>query len=44
MIPGKSQPIDLGAKGSFPAIAALPGGAALAAWEQDGQITIRQIP
>ena len=44
MIPGKSQPIDLGAKGSFPAIAALPGGAAIAAWEQDGEIAIRQIP
>ena len=43
MLPGQSQPLDLAAKGSFPTITALPGGAALAAWEEDGQITIRQI-
>jgi hypothetical protein len=42
--PGKSQPIDLAAKGSFPTIAALPGRVGLAAWEEDGGITIRQIP
>jgi hypothetical protein len=41
--PGKSQPVDLAPKGSFPAIVAAERGA-LAAWEDDGKITIQQIP
>jgi hypothetical protein len=45
MIPGKTEPIGIAPKGSFPSVVALPGGGALAAWEDDnGQITIRQIP
>jgi hypothetical protein len=43
MTPGSKQPHAIGMKGSFPAIVALPGGGALAAWEDDGRIAIRQV-
>jgi BNR repeat-like domain len=43
IIPGKSRPVDLAPRGSFPAIAAA-GRGALAAWEDAGKITIQQIP
>ena len=33
-----------GEKGSFPSIAALPGGGAIAAWESDGKIAIQSVP
>ncbi|HVP00093.1 MAG TPA: sialidase family protein [Bryobacteraceae bacterium] len=36
-------PRALGSKGSFPAIAALPQGGALAAWEDNGTIAIRLV-
>lgn len=42
--PGKTQPMALGVKGSFPVIVALPnGGGALAAWENDGKITVQRV-
>ena len=44
MVPGKSRAIGLASTGSLPAIAALPAGGAIAAWDDNGQITIRQIP
>ncbi len=43
IVPGKSEPVELAPKGSFPAIVAAAHGA-LAAWEDDGRITIHQIP
>lgn len=42
--PGDTQGRSLGVKGTFPSIAALPGGGALTAWENDGQITIQSVP
>jgi hypothetical protein len=44
LTPGKKEPSALAAKGSFPNIAALLNGGALAAWEDEGTIVIRQIP
>jgi BNR repeat-like domain len=44
IMPGKLDPIQLAPKGSFPNIVSLPGAGALAAWEDDGQITFRNIP
>lgn len=43
MVPGKSKPIEIGQKGSFPSISAIARGA-IAAWEDDGQIIIRKVP
>lgn len=43
IVPGKSQPIELAPKGSFPIVAAISGGG-IAAWEDNGQITIRHLP
>jgi len=42
--PGGKQPIKLSPRGSFPAVIALPGGGALAAWEDDGKISIQSLP
>ncbi len=42
--PAKPEPAILASKGSFPSIAALPGGGALVAWEDDGKITVRSLP
>ncbi len=42
--PGDAKARPVGAKGSFPSVAALPGGGALAAWENDGRITIQSVP
>jgi hypothetical protein len=44
LIPGRSKATTVAPKGSFPAIAALPDGGALAAWEDDGKIEIEQLP
>jgi hypothetical protein len=44
IIPGKSNPVEIHAKGSFPAIVALQGDQALAAWEDAGKITIQAVP
>lgn len=44
MLPGKSEPVEIAPKGSFANIVALRGSGAIAAWEDDGQITIRRIP
>jgi hypothetical protein len=41
--PGDAKPRSLGGKGTFPAIAALPNGGALAAWESDGKISIQPV-
>jgi hypothetical protein len=43
-VPGKADPVEMGAKGSFPDIVALPGAGALAAWEDNGRIEIRRVP
>lgn len=43
-VPGKADPVELGAKGSFPDIVALPRTGALAAWEDNGRIEIRRVP
>jgi len=44
LVPGEKNPITVAAKGSFPNVIALPDGRALAAWEDEGKIVIRQIP
>ena len=41
--PGDAQPRAISSNGAFPAIAALPTGHALAAWEVDRGITIRRM-
>jgi hypothetical protein len=43
VLPGKSGPTTVSPKGSFPAIAALPNGGVLAAWEDAGKIEIRRL-
>ena len=43
LAPGEKQARPVGVKGSFPSVAALPGGGALAAWENDGRITIQTV-
>lgn len=43
LAPGDKQARPMGAKGSFPSIAAMPNGSALAAWENDGRITIQTV-
>jgi hypothetical protein len=44
LLPGKKESIALAPKGTFPNIAALPNGHALAAWEDGGGIRIQPIP
>lgn len=40
---GKSEPITVAPKGTFPNVLALPGGGALGAWEAEGRIEIRPL-
>ncbi|MGA2712335.1 MAG: sialidase family protein [Bryobacteraceae bacterium] len=44
LVPAKQESILLAPKGALPSIVALPGGGALVAWEDDGQIGIQRIP
>jgi hypothetical protein len=44
LVPGKLSPITVAAKGSFPSIAALPDGRAVAAWEAEGAIQVQIVP
>jgi hypothetical protein len=44
IVAGRAELIDIAAKGAFPNIVLLSNGRALAAWENDGEITIREIP
>jgi hypothetical protein len=44
LVPGEKNPMTVAAKGSFPNIIALMDGHALAAWEDEGKIVIRQVP
>ncbi|MEO7652457.1 MAG: sialidase family protein [Bryobacteraceae bacterium] len=39
-IPGKPQPVTLAARGAYPQVVAVPGGAVLAAWESKGEIVV----
>jgi BNR repeat-like domain len=41
--PGDKSPQSLGSKGSFPAIATLPAGGAITAWEDGGRISIHLL-
>jgi hypothetical protein len=43
LLPGDSAPRRLAGKGAFPSIVALPGGAILAAWEENGAIQARRL-
>jgi len=43
LVPGSSKPERLSEDGAFPAIVALLGGGALAAWEENGGIAIRRL-
>jgi BNR/Asp-box repeat len=43
MPPGASAPVHLADHGAFPSIVALPDGAMLAAWEENGAIATRRI-
>jgi hypothetical protein len=43
MTPGSKEPHPIGMKGSFPTIVALPGGNALAAWEDGARIAIHYV-
>lgn len=43
LTPGNKQPHAMGMKGSYPAIAALPNGGALTAWESEGKIAIQLV-
>jgi hypothetical protein len=44
IVAGKDESIEVAPKGAFPNIVPLSGERALAAWEDDGKITIREIP
>jgi hypothetical protein len=44
LAPGRGAAIAISQKGSFPAIAGLADGRAVAAWEDDGKIVVRTIP
>jgi hypothetical protein len=44
LLPGKAEQIAIAPRGSFPAIAALPDGRALAAWEDGEKITVQTVP
>jgi hypothetical protein len=41
--PGKTEPVSLSPKGTFPNLVALPNGHALAAWEDDGVIRLEKM-
>lgn len=41
--PGSQQPSAMGAKGAFPTIASLPQSGAVAAWEENGKISVETI-
>ncbi len=43
VLPGASAPVRLSDAGAFPALLALPDGAILAAWEQDGTIATKRL-
>jgi hypothetical protein len=43
MLPGGTAPVRLSDTGAFPTILALPDGAMLAAWEEDGSIATRRL-
>ncbi len=43
LAPGEKKPVAIAAKGSFPGVVAVRGGA-LVAWEEDGKIAIRRVP
>ncbi len=43
LTPGSPVPVRLAAAGAFPAILALPDGAMLAAWEENGAIATRRL-
>lgn len=43
VIPGHSENVRLSDSGAFPALLALPDGAVLAAWEQDGAIATKRL-
>jgi hypothetical protein len=43
MLPGGTAPVRLSESGAFPTILALPDGAMLAAWEEDGSIATRRL-
>jgi hypothetical protein len=43
LAPGTSKPATLAPAGAFPAIVALPDGAMLAAWEENGSIATRRL-
>jgi BNR repeat-like domain len=43
IVPGRSGSTLLAPEGGFPSIVALPGGRALAAWEQDGKIVVQGV-
>lgn len=43
LLPGEGHPLTVAPRGSYPDIAALPNGGALAAWEDDGRILIQAI-
>ncbi|HSU66298.1 MAG TPA: hypothetical protein VLJ39_05485, partial [Tepidisphaeraceae bacterium] len=43
VLPGASTPVQLSETGAFPAILALPDGAILAAWEENGTIATRRL-
>jgi hypothetical protein len=44
MLPGKKEASPIAKAGSFPNVVGLPGGHALAAWEDDGRIIVQQLP
>jgi hypothetical protein len=43
LTPDARRPIAVGSKGAFPAVAAFTDGGAVAAWENDGRITVEQL-
>ncbi len=44
MLPGNKEAAPIAKTGSFPNVVSLPGGHALAAWEDDGRIVVQQLP
>ena len=44
LAPGAKAPLKIAADGGFPAIAGLPDGSTLAAWEDNGAIQIKRLP
>jgi hypothetical protein len=44
LVPGAKAPVKIADDGSFPAVAALADGSALAAWEENGSIRIERLP